>query len=237
MTQAWYPDPGGRHQYRYWDGQVWTDHVSDNGQATVDPLPPPPANLPTMSERMHQAREWSDQRMRDAAAAMYRRNAHHQGRDVPVLNSMDAVSVLGPWSGVAGAVSNYAASASGLADVLPVLRALMGSSEAQAEPAQTDRRQDRRARPRPVRDRTHAPERSRTRRQRGRDAARTHPAGQGLLLSGARPGGLGAEPRARRVPPRRHLAAAVSAQGREVLARAEPRLGRHRRQRTGRSHS
>ena len=132
MTQAWHPDPGGRHQYRYWDGQAWTDHVSDNGLATVDPLPPAPADLPTMSERMHQAHEWSDQRMRDAAAAMYRRNAHRQGRDVPVLDSVESVTVLGQWSGVAGAVSNYAASASGLADVLPVLRALMGSSEAQA---------------------------------------------------------------------------------------------------------
>jgi hypothetical protein len=132
MTQAWYPDPGRRHQYRYWDGQVWTDHVSDNGVATVDPLPPPPENLPTLSERMHQAHEWSDQRMRDAAAAMYRHNAQHQGRPMPVLNPMESVTVLGQWSGVAGAVSNYAASASGLADVLPVLRALMGSSEAQA---------------------------------------------------------------------------------------------------------
>ena len=96
MTQAWYPDPGRQHQYRYWDGQVWTDHVSDNGVSAVDPLPPPPEDQPTLSERMHQAHEWSDQRMRDAAAAMYRRNAHHQGRAVPVLNPMDSVSVLGP---------------------------------------------------------------------------------------------------------------------------------------------
>ncbi len=27
----WVPDPTGRHQYRYWDGEQWTDHVADNG--------------------------------------------------------------------------------------------------------------------------------------------------------------------------------------------------------------
>jgi Protein of unknown function (DUF2510) len=28
---GWYPDPYGRHQFRYWDGRVWTDAVSDGG--------------------------------------------------------------------------------------------------------------------------------------------------------------------------------------------------------------
>jgi hypothetical protein len=27
----WYPDPRSRHQLRYWDGNAWTDNVSDNG--------------------------------------------------------------------------------------------------------------------------------------------------------------------------------------------------------------
>ena len=27
----WYPDPTGRHEHRYWDGNAWTDHVSDRG--------------------------------------------------------------------------------------------------------------------------------------------------------------------------------------------------------------
>jgi len=34
----WYPDPAGRHQYRYWTGSVWTADVADSGRVSVDPL-------------------------------------------------------------------------------------------------------------------------------------------------------------------------------------------------------
>ena len=33
---AWHPDPTGRHQLRYWDGQDWTEHVSDDGVQAID---------------------------------------------------------------------------------------------------------------------------------------------------------------------------------------------------------
>jgi hypothetical protein len=35
----WYPDPNGVHEYRYWNGTVWTGDVSDSGRVSVDPLP------------------------------------------------------------------------------------------------------------------------------------------------------------------------------------------------------
>lgn len=35
---GWHPDPRGRHEYRYWDGTAWTDHVGDRGQASLDPV-------------------------------------------------------------------------------------------------------------------------------------------------------------------------------------------------------
>jgi uncharacterized protein YxjI len=35
---GWHPDPMGRHQMRYWDGNAWTDHVSTNGVQGVDAL-------------------------------------------------------------------------------------------------------------------------------------------------------------------------------------------------------
>jgi hypothetical protein len=34
----WYPDPSGRHQYRYWDGTVWTTRVADEGVESNDSL-------------------------------------------------------------------------------------------------------------------------------------------------------------------------------------------------------
>ncbi len=34
---GWQPDPSGRHQHRYWSGATWTDYVSDDGVATIDP--------------------------------------------------------------------------------------------------------------------------------------------------------------------------------------------------------
>jgi hypothetical protein len=34
----WYPDPSGRHQQRYWNGSLWTEHVVDNGLQATDPL-------------------------------------------------------------------------------------------------------------------------------------------------------------------------------------------------------
>ena len=37
---GWYPDPGGDHENRYWDGHGWTAHVLNGGQSSVSPLPP-----------------------------------------------------------------------------------------------------------------------------------------------------------------------------------------------------
>ncbi len=34
----WYPDPTGRHDQRYWDGEQWTEHVFTDGVQGIDPL-------------------------------------------------------------------------------------------------------------------------------------------------------------------------------------------------------
>ena len=33
----WYPDPAGSFELRYWNGSAWTEHVSRNGQQSIDP--------------------------------------------------------------------------------------------------------------------------------------------------------------------------------------------------------
>ena len=52
----WYPDPAGRHELRFWDGERWTDHVSSQGRQGVDPLqsPPPPVQVGHSPERIQQ---------------------------------------------------------------------------------------------------------------------------------------------------------------------------------------
>lgn len=35
---AWESDPTTRHQYRWWDGECWTEYVADNGIQSTDPL-------------------------------------------------------------------------------------------------------------------------------------------------------------------------------------------------------
>jgi hypothetical protein len=38
VAAGWFADPGRRHEVRYWDGQRWTEHVSDRGTQRLDPM-------------------------------------------------------------------------------------------------------------------------------------------------------------------------------------------------------
>jgi hypothetical protein len=42
---GWFPDPARTHEARYFDGDGWTDHVTDAGLVTQAPLGPPPPGL------------------------------------------------------------------------------------------------------------------------------------------------------------------------------------------------
>jgi hypothetical protein len=45
---GWYPDPVGRHDFRFWSDSDWTDHVSDvGGQSTdaIEPCKPEPVTI------------------------------------------------------------------------------------------------------------------------------------------------------------------------------------------------
>jgi hypothetical protein len=49
VLATWQPDPTGRHETRYWDGDRWTASVADGGVVSDDPptwaAPPAPAGL------------------------------------------------------------------------------------------------------------------------------------------------------------------------------------------------
>lgn len=38
VPAGWAADPSGRHEFRYWDGTAWTEHVSDSGVTSTDAL-------------------------------------------------------------------------------------------------------------------------------------------------------------------------------------------------------
>ncbi len=38
VAAGWHADPMGRHQWRWWDGSAWTEHVAGGGVATTDPI-------------------------------------------------------------------------------------------------------------------------------------------------------------------------------------------------------
>jgi uncharacterized membrane protein YeaQ/YmgE (transglycosylase-associated protein family) len=38
---GWHHDPTGRHQWRWWDGNAWTEHVASGGVASTDPIGSP----------------------------------------------------------------------------------------------------------------------------------------------------------------------------------------------------
>lgn len=40
VAAGWFPDPNGRHEQRYWNGEAWTEHVFSAGSQSTDPLPP-----------------------------------------------------------------------------------------------------------------------------------------------------------------------------------------------------
>ena len=49
-TAGWYGDPTREGRLRYWDGSVWTEHVSEGGGTAVEAIagipPAPPAGSP-----------------------------------------------------------------------------------------------------------------------------------------------------------------------------------------------
>jgi uncharacterized RDD family membrane protein YckC len=90
----WAPDPLGRHQYRYWDGTGWTEHVSDDGRVATDP---PIAN-PTPA-----AQELPPDAAGYAAPTAAGFGATHLGAPVPGSGASAASTAYGAATPSAGA--------------------------------------------------------------------------------------------------------------------------------------
>ena len=105
VAGSWQADPLGRHQYRWWDGTVWTDHVADAGRAGIDPLqpaPPPPAMPSDASRALPNAIDLSypsSSAYRATQAAVAPASLAGGGRDAHARlpHSFAGLNLLGHW--------------------------------------------------------------------------------------------------------------------------------------------
>ncbi|MDH3300463.1 MAG: phospholipid scramblase-related protein [Acidimicrobiia bacterium] len=63
----WYPDPMGRHEYRYWDGATWTDHVASHGRQSTDPIADQPPKTVVGQQTAPTVQTQVDKHLRSAA--------------------------------------------------------------------------------------------------------------------------------------------------------------------------
>ena len=63
----WYPDPMGRHEYRYWDGASWTDNVASHGRQSTDPVDSQPAKTVVGQQTAPKIQTQVDKHLRSAA--------------------------------------------------------------------------------------------------------------------------------------------------------------------------
>ncbi len=63
-ASGWYPDPLARNEFRFWNGSLWTDHVSSHGRQGIDPLRTPPP----IGERIDRAKSSSSPPQREVVS-------------------------------------------------------------------------------------------------------------------------------------------------------------------------
>lgn len=66
---SWESDPTTRHEYRWWDGEKWTEYVADNGVQSLDPLTGAENLKPPESRTVPPAPQTSNQPDRSTAAS------------------------------------------------------------------------------------------------------------------------------------------------------------------------
>jgi hypothetical protein len=74
----WYADPTGRHQLRYWDGQAWTEHVSNAGQQSVDPMEVAAQAHPEVPKKREAFKEGFQRRQEESKAKLTAKQATRQ---------------------------------------------------------------------------------------------------------------------------------------------------------------
>lgn len=121
IPAAWHPDPTGRHEYRYWDGQQWTEHVANQGQRAVDPLDGRPAPQQQVQQPVQQPQA-------EAAPAAVTETQHHSA-----ASDVDTTDTSRPPAGDLS--PQAAAEPTNPASDLPVARQPQTAHDAHPQPS------------------------------------------------------------------------------------------------------
>lgn len=102
---GWHPDPLGRWEYRYWNGERWTEHVSWNDRRGIDPpeggYRPGPANATSKMIKQDRRAQRAASAAAARSAAVGERSNHFEG--VSIRNGM--ISGPGGHGPVGGATA------------------------------------------------------------------------------------------------------------------------------------
>lgn len=87
VSSGWYQDPSKRHELRYFDGQIWTPQVSDNGTTSLDDMgstsgPLPAAGWYQDPSGKYQSRFWDSTRWTEHVAD----ETGRQSKDMPPVS-------------------------------------------------------------------------------------------------------------------------------------------------------
>jgi Bacterial PH domain/Short C-terminal domain/Protein of unknown function (DUF2510) len=74
----WYADPTGRHQLRYWNGYTCTEHVSDAGRQSTDPVEAPTEIQVALPQKRETFKEGFQRRQAEAKAKVTAKQAARQ---------------------------------------------------------------------------------------------------------------------------------------------------------------
>ena len=96
IPAGWKPDPRGRHEYRYWDGSQWTDHVSDQGNVSTDPVAdasPGDETVATTAGEAEKSAIFSPESTPTTSAATPADETTSPGAGEPTVSEPDATAV------------------------------------------------------------------------------------------------------------------------------------------------
>jgi uncharacterized protein DUF2510/fibronectin type III domain protein len=104
VPAAWYADPSGRHEIRYWDGTAWTVHVADKGVVAIDTgeptAPPLPAPVTVPAAAASPVSTPAPKQVTAPVAAPGAPDAARRGRRGWVVAAVAGVAVLGLIAGL-----------------------------------------------------------------------------------------------------------------------------------------